>query len=145
MSEETEEKFDEETSADPFDGNEPDESAIEDAEDGEIFDDEGEINDDDDDFSDDEETPDDSSDVDGDDDDDDDEVEADLTAILQERITAEDDNEPDAKEVAKNQDGEEVNVVTKQEDEFHCPSCFLLVSQAAIDKDGECPHCGAPV
>ena len=141
MSEETEEKFDEEANDDPFDGDEPDDSAIEDVEDGEIFETDDEIVDDDD-FAEGDDTSDDSSD---DDDNDDDEVEADLTAILQERITADDDKQPDEKPEAKTEDGDEVKVVEKKEDEIHCPSCFLLVSQTAIDKDEECPHCGAPV
>lgn len=139
MSDEAKEEFDEEESADPFDGDSPDESSIEDAEDGEIFDGDEDVADDDD-FADDEVPA-----AATNEDDDDDEVEADLTDILQERITAEDDAESEEKTEPKKEDGEAVNVVAKQEDEIHCPSCFLLVSQAAIDKDGECPHCGAPV
>jgi Zn finger protein HypA/HybF involved in hydrogenase expression len=35
-------------------------------------------------------------------------------------------------------------VQAKQENEFSCPNCFLLVNTGAVH-DGECPHCGGPV
>ena len=118
----------------------PEDEELEGSEDGEIFDE------DDDDFSDDDEEEEASSaDINSDDDDDDDEVEADLTAILEDRIKANDDEDSEETESPKSADGEDVNVVAKQEDEMNCPSCFLLVSKAAIEKDGECPHCGAVI
>ena len=112
----------------------PEDEELEDSEGGEILDDEEEASSDDA-----------NSDDDDDDDDDDDEVEADLTAILEDRIKANDDENPEQAESVKSVDGEDANVVAKQEDEMNCPSCFLLVSKAAIEKDGECPHCGAVI
>lgn len=127
--------------ADDFSDDMPGDDDIEDSEDGEIFDEDGEIfEEEDDDFDEEEPSP---KDENGDDEEDDDEVEADLTAILQERITSEDDEDPEEKEPSKADESDEANVVAKQEDEINCPSCFLLVSQAALEKDGECPHCGA--
>ena len=131
----------------------PEDVDLEDAEDSEIFEEDEEIFDedgdgsDDDDFDDGEEASSStaSNDDDDDDDDDDDEVEADLTAILEDRIKANDDEDPEEGEAVKSGDGEDANVVAKQEDEMNCPSCFLLVSKAAIEKDGECPHCGAVI
>ncbi len=126
--------------ADDFSDDMPDDDEIEESEDGEIFDEDGEIfEEEDDDFDDEEPSP----KSDNGDDEDDDEVEADLTAILQERITSEDDEDAEEKEPPKADESDEANVVAKQEDEINCPSCFLLVSQAALEKDGECPHCGA--
>ena len=126
--------------ADDFSDDMPDDDEIEESEDGEIFDEDGEIFDEeDDDFDDEKPSPKD----DNGDDEDDDEVEADLTAILQERITSEDDEDAEENETSKADESDEANVVAKQEDEINCPSCFLLVSQAALEKDGECPHCGA--
>ena len=131
--------------ADDFSEDIPDDDEIEDSEDGEIFDEDEEIFDEeDDDFDDEEPSPKgDNGDNGDDEDDDDDEVEADLTAILQERITSEDDEDAEETEPSKADESDEANVVAKQEDEINCPSCFLLVSQAALEKDGECPHCGA--
>ncbi len=126
--------------ADDFSDDMPDDDEIEESEDGEIFDEDGEIFDEEDDDFDDEEP---SPKSDNGDDEDDDEVEADLTAILQERITSEDDEDAEENETSKADESDEANVVAKQEDEINCPSCFLLVSQAALEKDGECPHCGA--
>ena len=134
---------------DDFGDDMPEDVDLEDAEDSEIFEEDDEIFDedgdgsDDDDFDDGEEAS--SSTASNDDDDDDDEVEADLTAILEDRIKANDDEDPEEDEAVKSGDGEDANVVAKQEDEMNCPSCFLLVSKAAIEKDGECPHCGAVI
>ncbi len=133
---------------DDFGDDMPEDVDLEDAEDSEIFEEDDEIFDedgdgsDDDDFDDGEEA---SSSTASNDDDDDDEVEADLTAILEDRIKANDDEDPEEDEAVKSSDGEDANVVAKQEDEMNCPSCFLLVSKAAIEKDGECPHCGAVI
>ena len=150
MSDELEEEkdaLDDDELQEDFGDGMPDDDELEGSEDSEIFDENGEIFDDgddgsdDDDFDDDDEPP--TADANSDDDDDDDEVEADLTAILEDRIKANDDENPEEGESAKTADGEDTNVVAKQEDEMNCPSCFLLVSKAAIEKDGECPHCGA--
>jgi len=140
MSDELEEEkdaLDDDELQEDFGDDMPEDEELEGSEDGEIFEE------DDDDFSDDEEAS--SVDVNSDDDDDDDEVEADLTAILEDRIKANDDEDPEEAESPKSADGEDANVVVKQEDEMNCPSCFLLVSKAAIEKDGECPHCGAVI
>ena len=141
---------DEDELQDDFGDDMPEDVDLEDAEDSEIFEEDEEIFDedgdgsDDDDFDDGEEASSSTaSNDDDDDDDDDDEVEADLTAILEDRIKANDDEDPEEGEAVKSGDGEDANVVAKQEDEMNCPSCFLLVSKAAIEKDGECPHCGA--
>ena len=134
---------------DDFGDDMPEDVDLEDAEDSEIFEEDDEIFDedgdasDDDDFDDSEEDS--SSTASNDADDDDDEIEADLTAILEDRIKANDDEDPEEGEAVKSGDGEDANVVAKQEDEMNCPSCFLLVSKAAIEKDGECPHCGAVI
>lgn len=144
MSDELEEEkdaLDDDELQEDFGDDMPEDEELEGSEDGEIFDE------DDDDFSDDDDEEEEASsaDVNSDDDDDDDEVEADLTAILEDRIKANDDENPEEAESPKSADGEDANVVAKQEDEMNCPSCFLLVSKAAIEKDGECPHCGAVI
>jgi hypothetical protein len=86
-----------------------------------------------------------------DDDEDDDDVEADLDAILKGRIAAGDDEDEDDDEdegkpskPAPTPPGEAEPVVARQDNEFSCPNCFLLVNSAAV-VDGECPHCGGPV
>ncbi|MEZ5167257.1 MAG: hypothetical protein R2695_12515 [Acidimicrobiales bacterium] len=85
-----------------------------------------------------------------DDDEDDDDVEADLDAILKDRIAAgddEDDDEDDDGTPARTgatPSGEAEPVIARQANEFSCPHCFLLVNRKAV-LDGECPHCGGPV
>jgi hypothetical protein len=84
-----------------------------------------------------------------DDDDDDDEVEADLDAILKVRIAAADDDDDDDDEdkppvKKETPQGEAEPVQAKQDYEFLCPACFLLVNNAAVT-DNECPHCGEPL
>tara|TARA_E500000331_G_C17032795_1_gene615892 strand:+ start:110 stop:538 length:429 start_codon:yes stop_codon:yes gene_type:complete len=134
--EEEKDALDDDELQEDFGDDMPEDEGLEGSEDGEIFDEDDDEDDGDDD---------DSADVSSDDDDDDDEVEADLTAILEDRIKANDDENPEEAESPKSADGEDANVVAKQEDEMNCPSCFLLVSKAAIEKDGECPHCGAVI
>jgi len=134
--EEEKDALDDDELQEDFGDDMPEDEELEGSEDGEIFDEDDDEDDGDDD---------DSADVSSDDDDDDDEVEADLTAILEDRIKANDDENPEEAESPKSADGEDANVVAKQEDEMNCPSCFLLVSKAAIEKDGECPHCGAVI
>ena len=89
--------------------------------------------------------------ADDDDEDDDDDVEADLDAILKDRIAAGDDEEDDDDEdegkppkPTPTPPGEAEPVVARQENEFSCPNCFLLVNSRSV-VDGECPHCGGPV
>ena len=135
--EEEKDALDDDELQEDFGDDMPEDEELEGSEDGEIFDEDDDEDDGDDD--------DDSADVSSDDDDDDDEVEADLTAILEDRIKANDDENPEEAEPPKSPDGEDANVIAKQEDEMNCPSCFLLVSKAAIEKDGECPHCGAVI
>ena len=70
--------------------------------------------------------------------------------ILKDRIAAGDDDEDDddeAEGAAKKPltaPGDAEPVQAKQENEFSCPHCFLLVNSAAV-VDGECPHCGGPL
>ncbi len=89
--------------------------------------------------------------VDEEEDEDDDEVEADLDAILKDRIAAgdDDDDEDDDEDgkpprPAPAPAGEAEPVVARQDHEISCPNCFLLVNTASV-VDGECPHCGGPV
>ena len=74
-----------------------------------------------------------------DDDEDDDDVEADLDAILKDRIAAGDDEEDDDEEdgpktpkPAPTPSGEAEPVMARQDHEFSCPNCFLLVNRAAV-------------
>ena len=119
-----------------LEGVDPEDDAIEDVEDGEIFDD------------DDEEFEEDASleEVAESEEDDDDEVEADLSAILQERIAADDDEDDDESNESQTNSSEKVDSdepLSAKEDEVLCQSCFTLVSQKAIDEEGACPNCGA--
>ncbi len=87
--------------------------------------------------------------ADDDDDEDEDDVEADLDAILKDRIAAGDDDDEDEDEdgvVSRpaNAAGKAGQVQARQDNEFSCPNCFLLVISSAV-RDGECPHCGGPV
>ena len=82
-------------------------------------------------------------------DEDDDEVEADLDAILRDRIAADEDEEDEDEDEARvtvatpapSPDG----LVERQDDELHCPHCFLLVQAVAVVDSGECGHCGGPI
>ena len=120
-----------------LEGVDPEDDAIEDVEDGEIFDD------------DDEEFEEDASleeVAESEEDEEDDEVEADLSAILQERISADDDEEEEESSDDKDKSGESSDAdqpVSAKDDEVLCQSCFTLVSQKAIDAEGACPNCGA--
>ena len=121
-----------------LEGVDPEDDAIEDVEDGEIFDD-----DDDEEFEEDaslEEV------AESEEDDEDDEVEADLSAILQERIAADDDEDDDEGENSQSNSSENSDLdepMLAKDDEILCQSCFTLVSKKAIDKEGACPNCGA--
>jgi len=84
------------------------------------------------------------------DDEDDDELEADLEAILRDRIAAEEDDEDDEDEIqagvvspaaATTAEG----LVERQESEMHCPHCFLLIQAETVSETGECGHCGGPI
>ena len=67
-----------------------------------------------------------------------------MSAILQERISSDDDEENDTSDSKPTQaDSEEL--VSKKDDEVLCKSCFTLVSQKAIDAEGACPNCGADI
>ena len=120
-----------------LEGVDPEDDAIEEVEDGEIFDD------DDDEFEEDaslEEV------AESEEDDEDDEVEADLSAILQERIAADDDEDDDESNESQTNSSEKLDSdepLSAKEDEVLCQSCFTLVSQKAIDEEGACPNCGA--
>ena len=120
-----------------LEGVDPEDDAIEDVEDGEIFDD------------DDEEFEEDASleeVAESEEDEEDDEIEADLSVILQDRISADDDEEEEESSDAKDKPGESSDTdepVSAKDDEVLCQSCFTLVSQKAIDAEGACPNCGA--
>ena len=121
-----------------LEGVDPEDDAIEDVEDGKMFDDD----------DDDEEFEEDASleEVAESEEDDDDEVEADLSAILQERIAADDDEDDDESNESQTNSSEKVDSdepLSAKEDEVLCQSCFTLVSQKAIDEEGACPNCGA--
>ena len=120
-----------------LEGVDPEDDAIEEVEDGEIFDD------DDDEFEEDaslEEV------AESEEDDEDDEVEADLSAILQERIAADDDEDGEESKESQansNEKSDSDEPMSAKDDEVLCQSCFTLVSQKAVDKEGACPNCGA--
>ena len=146
----TEEEPDEELGAEPdgeFDGDGPDED-FEDEPDGEEDAPEDNGPDADDDEEDDEDGPKPAraGTVEDDDDPDPDDVEAELDAILKERLAAGDDDEEE------DEDGSDPkmpvspeSVEERQETELHCPHCFLLVQASAVAETGECGHCGGPI
>lgn len=75
-----------------------------------------------------------------------DDVEADLGEILRDRIAANDD-EPaeDEDEVEPATRSADEDIQQRRAGEFACPSCFLLISEQAVARMGECPHCGQPL
>jgi hypothetical protein len=83
----------------------------------------------------------------GDEDDDEldpEDVEADLDTILKDRLASNDDEE----EANQDEEGGQVKSTpqaARQANEFHCPSCFLLVDIEVAQNTSECPHCGAPI
>ena len=74
-----------------------------------------------------------------------DEVEADLDAILKDRIAASDDDEEDDDEGVPAKAPSPAGLVERQETEIHCPHCFLLVQAKTVAEMGECGHCGGPI
>jgi len=124
----------------------------EDIEEDEDFE-ESEIDDDDDDIDeDDEEAPTAAEGSDEEDDDDPADVEADLDAILKDRIASgEDEEEEDGNsqpaEVSTDTSpqGEEESVEARRKGEVTCNSCFLIIEAQIAKETGECPHCGASV
>ncbi|HJM98034.1 MAG TPA: hypothetical protein QF776_07695 [Acidimicrobiales bacterium] len=120
----------------------PEDDAIEDVEDSELFEDQDDDDDDDTDFeepasleevAESEEAESDS-----------DEVEADLSSILQERISAEDDDATEKSPTNAKTENDET-LVSEKDDEVLCSSCFTLVSQKAINAADSCPNCGADI
>lgn len=115
---------------------------------GDIDDDDTELLDDDDDDDDDDDSGESKAAARTGADDDDDEldpedIEADLDTILKGRLASSDDAEE-----SEDQEGGPVKATpqtTRQENEFHCQSCFLLVDVAVARSTNECPHCGAPI
>ena len=86
-------------------------------------------------------------DEDDDDEPDPDDIEEDLDAILKDRLSAgddedEEDEEEDDQVVKKPVVVAEGDVTPKQEGEWTCMSCFLIVTKAAASAS-ICPHCGA--
>ena len=91
------------------------------------------------------------SDSNDDDDDDPADVEADLDAILKDRIASGEDDDGDeeqksapAKKEAPVQSDEE-SVEARRKGEVTCPSCFLIIESQIAKDTGECPHCGGSV
>lgn len=74
-----------------------------------------------------------------------DDVEADLEAILRDRISASDDDEEDEDEGPATTPGGTDQPSARQETELVCPHCFLLVQAETIAETGECGHCGGPI
>ena len=72
-----------------------------------------------------------------------DDVEADLEAILRDRISASDDDDED--EGPATTPGGTDQPSARQETELACPHCFLLVQAATVTETGECGHCGGPI
>lgn len=89
-----------------------------------------------------------SDDDDDDDEPDPDDIEEDLDAILKDRLSAgddedEEDEEDEAGQVVKKPDpAVQGDVAPKQEGEWTCMNCFLIVTKAAASAS-TCPHCGA--
>ena len=109
------------------------------------------LDDDEDDEDDDESAPVPAADSNDEDDDDDPaDVEADLDAILKDRIASgeDDEDEEDTPANVKKEppaQGEEDSVEARRKDEVICPSCFLIIEAQIAKETGECPHCGASV
>ena len=112
------------------------------------------LDDDDDDDEDDESGPTPVADSSEDDDDEDPaDVEADLDAILKDRIASGEDEEEeeeggDPSTASKKEapvQGEEDSVEARRKGEVICPSCFLIIEAQIAKETGECPHCGAGV
>ena len=74
-----------------------------------------------------------------------DDVEADLEAILRDRISASDDDEEDEDEGPAATPGGTDQPSARQETELVCPHCFLLVQAETVAETGECGHCGGPI
>ena len=74
-----------------------------------------------------------------------DDVEADLEAILRDRISASDDEDEDEDEGPATTPGGTDQPSARQETELVCPHCFLLVQAATVAETGECGHCGGPI
>ena len=124
----------------------------EDFEESEIDDDEDDDGDIDEDDEDDEEASTAAEGSDEEDDDDPADVEADLDAILKDRIASgEDEEEEDGNsqpaEVSTDTSpqGEEESVEARRKGEVTCNSCFLIIEAQIAKETGECPHCGASV
>ncbi len=63
-------------------------------------------------------------------------LEADLDAILRDRMAASDDDEDETEGTASLPKG------PAPEDIITCPSCFLGVNRSQLDNQEFCPHCG---
>ena len=132
----------------PREEEEEEEEEEEDLEDAPIDDDDDDEEEDD---EDDESGPVAVSDSNDDDDDDPADVEADLDAILKDRIASGEDDDGDeeqksapTKKEAPVQSDEE-SVEARRKGEVTCPSCFLIIESQIAKDTGECPHCGGSV
>ena len=106
--------------------------------------------DDDDDEDEDESGPAPTPDSNDDDDDDPADVEADLDAILKDRIASEEDEDNETGESAAPKkaatvQGDEDSIEERRKGEVTCPSCFLIIESQIAKEIGECPHCGGSV
>ena len=78
------------------------------------------------------------------------EVEADLDAILKDRIASgEDDDDEEQESSAPKKEApaqsDEESVEARRKGEVTCPSCFLIIESQIAKDTGECPHCGGSV
>jgi len=85
-----------------------------------------------------------------DDDDDPADVEADLDAILKDRIASgEDEDDETGESVAPKKEvavqGDDDSIEARRKGEVTCPSCFLIIESQIAKEIGECPHCGGSV
>ena len=125
-----------------------DEEDLEDAPlDADADDEDDDNDDDDDDESGPAPTPDSNED---DDDDDPADVEADLDAILKDRIASGEDEDDETGESAAPKketavQGDEDSIEARRQGEVTCPSCFLIIESQIAKEIGECPHCGGSV
>ncbi|MDG2352623.1 MAG: hypothetical protein P8L35_07435 [Acidimicrobiales bacterium] len=77
-------------------------------------------------------------------------VEADLDAILKDRIASgEDEDDETGESVAPKKEvavqGDDDSIEARRKGEVTCPSCFLIIESQIAKEIGECPHCGGSV
>ena len=90
------------------------------------------------------------SDSNDDDDDDPADVEADLDAILKDRIASgEDEDAEESADATPKKDtpaqSDDESIESRRKGEVNCPTCFLIIEAQIAKENGECPHCGGSV